>query len=112
MQVYANAVDVALNEKHDYGLSPNPQSFGYRANMASATAAFNALNSPELDFERAAEAVHNAWASIVFEDNARKATMNLDDQLKQNKRLQLAGIPCLRKRRTRIERSWSSYEMR
>ena len=86
------AVDAALDAKYKYGLSSDPTSFGARANLASARAAYETLHiDPSAKEDVIAEAIHKGWASVAREDNADVSS--LTPPHKKAARLVLADTP-------------------
>jgi len=53
--------DAALDRAYHYGRSSPGGSFGWQANLTSATYAKNMIDSGVSDIERIAEAIHDGW---------------------------------------------------
>ena len=72
----AKVSDVALDEKYGYGLSTDPNSFGYKANKLSATYGLHELFYGEGqgidDVEAIASAIHDGWSFAVYHVNDPK----------------------------------------
>jgi hypothetical protein len=67
----ATISDAALDQKYGYGRSSPGNTFGWQANLASASYAKDAIDSGITDIDQISDAVHKGWWSVAqkFVDN-------------------------------------------
>lgn len=59
------AIDKALDQAYGYGLSSNPESFGFKANFFTSWFMLELIMRGITDVEILAEAAHDGWAHAV-----------------------------------------------
>ena len=111
----ASISDEALDKAYGYGRSTPSKTFGWQANVQSATFAKKAIISGETDIEKIADAVHKGWNTTAkrfvenpdqFEDTPKlKAQGKLEAKLEQRKKLmniEYARLPEDEKEKDRV----------
>ena len=90
----ANASDIALDNEFGYGLSTDPNSFGYKANKLSATYGLYEFFYGEShdidDIESIASAIHDGWSFAAYHVNDSRY---LTQPHKKTNRVSLADTP-------------------
>lgn len=59
-------VDMVLNNEYNYGLSPSPDSFGFKANFFTSFFMLELILQGVEDIEKLAEAAHKGWAHAAL----------------------------------------------
>ena len=94
IKAVAKVSDVALDKEYGYGLSTDPDSFGWRANKLSVTYGLHEFFYGEGlgidDVEAVASAIHDGWSSAVY---TIKDPVYLSKPHKKANRLLLANTP-------------------
>ena len=101
------AIDKALDQAYGYGLSSNPESFGFKANFFTSWFMLELIIRGVTDVEKLAEAAHNGWAHTVItvddpnanvakkihrQTLARTCYQNLSDQEREKDRVAARAV--------------------